>query len=91
MPGQRSSFGKLQRDRAKKAKASAKRERREERATPTTEADDSPAQVGHSGEVSTDQLLAEIELVHQQFEAGEIGYQDFEEKKAALLARLTID
>ena len=35
MAGQRSSFGKLQRDRAKKAKASAKRERRVDKSDTT--------------------------------------------------------
>ncbi len=93
MSGQRTSFGKLQRDRAKKEKAAAKRERRQERVTdpdgpgsPSAAAEADPA-----GDDSADHLLGLIESVHQRFEAGTMSYDDFEQQKAELLARLPID
>ncbi|MDP8976200.1 MAG: hypothetical protein M3N28_07540 [Actinomycetota bacterium] len=95
MAGQRSSFGKLQRDRAKKEKAAAKRERRHERVADQGTSSDEALTAGagrRSGpEVSADQLLGLIESIHQRFEAGTISYEDFEQEKADLLGRLPID
>ncbi|MGI9119684.1 MAG: hypothetical protein ACR2G7_06125 [Acidimicrobiales bacterium] len=96
MGAQRTSFAKLQRDRAKKAKAAAKREGRQDRlsesddelpTTPTTE----PLSSDDSHELSAPELLELIERIHQQFDAKLISYDDFEEKKSELLARLPID
>ena len=93
MATQRTSFTKLQRDRAKKAKAAAKRERRQERAAEAKEhapdADDS--ETSTEGPISAAELLHEIEVTHQRFEAKLMSYEEFEEKKAELLARLPID
>jgi hypothetical protein len=92
MATQRTSFTKLQRDRAKKAKAAAKRERRLERAAEAKEnatADDS--ETSTEGPISAAELLHEIEVTHQRFEAKLMTYEEFEEKKAELLARLPID
>ena len=95
MSGQRTSFGKLQRDRAKKEKAAAKRERRRERETePGTTTDPLPADTAGGppgGEIPADQLLGLIESIHQRFEAGTMSYDDYEEQKAELLGRLQID
>ena len=93
MATQRTSFTKLQRDRAKKAKAAAKRERRMERAAEAKEnaaADDSDTS-SEEGPISAAELLREIEVTHQRFEAKLMTYEEFEEKKAELLARLPID
>lgn len=89
MGSQRTSFGKLQRDRDKKAKAAAKRERRLDRRGDG----DEPVVVDTAGEgeLSPAQLLQLIEQVHRQYEAKEIDQEEFEEKKADLLARLPID
>jgi hypothetical protein len=93
MAGQRTSFGKLQRDRAKKEKAAAKRERRQERGADPERPDASPdpAPGGPGGELSADELLARIESIHQRFDAGMISYDDFEQEKDDLLGRLQID
>ncbi|MGH9183945.1 MAG: hypothetical protein ACRDZ9_09100 [Acidimicrobiales bacterium] len=97
MGSHRSSFAKLQRDRAKKAKAAAKREQRQERADPdaATPEDpgrrlDAPAR-RESHELTAAELLRRIEAVHQRFEAGTMSYEDFEAQKAELLARLPVD
>jgi hypothetical protein len=89
MATQRTTYGKRERDRAKQAKAAAKREKRQDRSTTTAESTD--VELG-SGELLTPaQLFAEIEEVHRAFAAEEITHEDFEEKKAQLLARLPID
>ncbi len=91
MGTQRSTFSKLQRDRDKKAKAAAKREQRLERSAtadePTARND---AATEHDAESST-RLLELIEQIHHQYDAHQIGQEEFEERKAALLAQLRID
>jgi hypothetical protein len=91
MATQRTSFTKLQRDRAKKAKAAAKRERRLERAAEARTASVDETTTSDEGPISAAELLHEIEVTHQRFEAKLMTYEEFEEKKAELLARLPID
>jgi hypothetical protein len=95
MATQRTSFTKLQRDRAKKAKAAAKREKRLERSAEAKEnaaADDSETSTESAeGPISAAELLHEIEVTHQRFEAKLMTYEEYEEKKAELLSRLPID
>ena len=94
MATQRTSFTKLQRDRAKKAKAAAKREKRLERAAEARTASDEAlddVNENNEGPISAAELLHEIEVTHQRFEAKLMTYEEFEEKKAELLARLPID
>jgi hypothetical protein len=92
MATQRTSFTKLQRDRAKKAKAAAKRERRIERAAEAREGTpDDGFESTTEGPISAAELLHEIEVTHQRYEAKLMTYEEFEEKKAELLSRLPID
>lgn len=91
MAGQRTTFGKLQRDRAKKAKAAAKREKRQERNSAPDTDELAPEVHDDGGELSAPRLLELIESIHRQFEAKTISYEDFEEKKADLLSRLPVD
>jgi len=97
MAAQRTSFEKLQRDRAKKAKAAAKRERRLERSAEAAEPPNGDGPLDEAAisvpgeELSAAELLARIESIHKQFDAETISYEVFEEKKAELMARLTID
>jgi len=93
MGAQRTSFDKLQRDRAKKAKAAAKRDKRhgvapqeqdEETFAPLAESD------SHE-ELSAAELLARIEQIHKQLDAGTITFEDFELEKAELLSRVQVD
>ena len=87
MATRRTSFGKLQRDRAKQAAQAAKRERRIERANE----EPGEIEIPTEGEVSPAVLLGLIEQIHKQFEAKQIDFEEFEEKKAELLARLQVD
>lgn len=86
------TFGKMERERAKKAKAATKRARREERAAESEAAAlEPPVDDDGLGTLSASALLALVEKTHNDFEAGLIGFDEFEEKKAELLARLPID
>ena len=87
MATRRTSFGKPQRDRAKQATAAAKRERRQDRST----AEEEVAVIPEEGELSAAQLLVLIEQIHKQFDDKIIDFEEFEEKKAELMARLPID
>ena len=96
MGAQRTSFEKLQRDRAKKAKAAAKREKRQsgepEPGESTDELVETPlAGDDHDGELSASELLERIEAIHRRFDAKQITFEEFEEEKAELLRRLPID
>lgn len=94
MTTQRSTFAKLQRERAKKAKAAAKRERRHDRGGDTDgieiEGEETP-ETAHVAEYRTEDTLQQIEDLHKRFEAGSISYERFEETKLELFSRLSID
>jgi hypothetical protein len=85
LAARRTTFGKLQRDRDKKARANAKRERRmarpDEEEPVATERPADPA-----GQAET---IESLRVLHERFEDGAVGFEEFEEQKAALLARLT--
>jgi len=91
----RTSFEKLQRDRAKKAKAAAKREKRQDRdpdaGADTETPDESLRPAEGDTELSAGELLAMVEDLHKRFEAKKISFEDFEEEKAELMRRLPID
>jgi hypothetical protein len=92
MARQRTTFGKLQRERAKRAKAAAKRERRQNRGAETELDDDAgagaEADLTEGEELSAPELLARIEELHARFDAGRIPFEDFEEQKTELFERL---
>lgn len=92
MAAQRTSFEKLQRDRNKKAKAALKRERRQSSESEPVSDDAPPDTVtDQGGELSAAQLLELIEDIHHQLDAKRITFDEFEEKKADLMARLPIE
>ena len=92
MGGQRTSFSKLQRDRDKKAKAAAKRERRQERSANAAGEDTTDTLVDDGvSELSADELLKAIENIHRRYEAKTMTYEEFEEQKVELLSRLPVD
>ena len=94
----RSSFGKRDRDRAKKAKALAKLERRHGTtvAQPAGDAAEDPGATETSrltpdDATSATDLLRMIEEIHRQHDAGEITDDDFHMTKTELLGRLPVD
>ena len=86
-----STFGKLERDRAKRAKALAKREARQNRQHDTGEADPDEAQAAPKDDVPTEKLLEMIAELHTRFDDGGISYEDFEARKTELLGRLEVE
>ena len=94
MAKQRSSFAKLQRDKAKKERASQKRAARRNRnsdevSTANDElSDDAVSMVSGDGEPSPQELLTMVEDLHHRRQAGIISEEDFEEAKVELFARL---
>jgi hypothetical protein len=92
MAAQRTSFEKLQRDRAKKAKAAAKREKRLEKGSDEAPEGEELAPLGEPGtELSAAELLKRVEDLHNLFEAKKISFEDFEEQKADLMARISVE
>ena len=92
MAARRTTFGKMERDRAKRAKANAKRERRQERASGDTAEAPEPAPVPQpGGRLSEAEVIDRLKVLHEKFDDGALGFDDFEEQKAALLARLAVD
>lgn len=94
MGASRTSFAKLQRDRAKKAKAAAKRERRLDREDEPIDEELPSSDLGAldgDAEISADQLLRMVEELHADFEAKRIDFDTFEERKTELFARITVE
>ena len=94
MGASRTSFEKLQRDRAKKAKAAAKRDKRLEKGTGATEETDETVDVTAltpGQEIPPDQLLKMVADLHRQFEDEEITFEEFEDRKTELFALLSVD
>ena len=88
MATRRTSFDKLQRERAKKAKAAGKRERRQERANGTELDDETPEPLAPEEVLSAGELMARLEALHNRFEDNGIDFDSFEEQKRELLERL---
>lgn len=90
MGAQRTTFDKLQRDRAKKAKQAAKRERRQERSEGGGAAE---PEINLSGEgpLTAAELMQQVEAITRRLEAGTITLEEFEDAKAELMERLPID
>jgi hypothetical protein len=95
VPSQRTTHAKLQRDRAKKAKAESKRSRRLDRAAEAEAPVEEPTAADPAAEpedqVSAAALLRSVEEAHRQLQAGTISLEEFEERKSDLLGRLPID
>ena len=91
MGAQRTTFDKLQRDRAKKAKQAAKRERRQEKAAENGEETDDISLPEGEGTLTAAELMQQVEAITRRLEAGTISLEDFEDAKADLMERLPID
>ena len=85
MATNRNQFEKRERDRAKKAKALAKREKRVESEKAALEAGEAEAPIDPSV------ILEQVAVLHQQFDDEEITFEEFEERKEELMNKLTVD
>ena len=89
---QRTTFDKLQRDRAKKAKQAAKRERRQEKTSESGEDQDIDLALPEGEEALTaEQLMQQVEALTRGLEAGTITLEEFEDAKAELMERLPVE
>jgi hypothetical protein len=86
MATRRTTSSKRERERNKQAKAAAKRERRQDRAN-DTESDDATS--FDENTATTDELIERIAAMHEQYDAGEISFEAFDEEKTELMALLT--
>ncbi len=100
MAAGRTTFEKLQRDRAKKAKAEAKRAKRMGKvpqsgplvaAQPESEGTGAVLDGNLDEELSAGDLIRLVEEVQTQFDNDEITFDEYEERKIELLARLPTD
>ena len=91
MGAQRTTFDKLQRDRAKKAKQAAKRERRQERSADNGDASEPEINLSGEGPLTAAELMQQVEIITRSLEAGTITLEEFEDAKAELMERLPVD
>jgi hypothetical protein len=83
----RARSAKFEIDKNRKARAAEKRERRQNKSDePATAADAS-----ESEPVDESSVMAELSALHARFADGGMTFEDFEEQKAGLLARLALD
>ena len=91
MAKQRPTSTKRQREKDKQAKAQAKRQRRQQaELDPDATAG---ASLEHEEEIAPteSEVLSLIEQAHRQFESDEISFEEYDERKTALLGRLRVD
>ena len=85
MATRRTTSSKRERERNKQAKAAAKRERRQDRTTDT----ESETAAFDENTATTDELIERIAAMHEQYDAGQISFEAFDEEKTELMALLT--
>lgn len=89
MASRGTTFAKQDRDRAKKAKAVLKRERREARdAAEATPAE--PESVEIVDDITAAELLRLVDALHSSYAEGRMGLDEFHERKAELMARISV-
>lgn len=89
MATRRSSFEKRERDKNKKARAAAKREKRLDRGGDTSEDGDAEPKAETA---PTDQqaVFDALAALHAAYDDGRVSFDDFEEQRAELLGRLEV-
>ena len=87
----RSTFGKLQRDQAKKDRAKAKMDDRISRKEDKAVANEQASPSLSADEVDQTRLLEEFAALHEDLAEGRISLDDFEIRQADLRERLRVD
>lgn len=85
----RSTFGKLQRDQAKKDRARAKMDDRQSRREDRAAGDEEPTPV--TDEVDQTRLLEQFAALHEDLADGRISLEDFEIRQEELRAKMVIN
>ena len=91
MGNPRSTFAKNERDRNKKARAAAKREKRLDRSTPELSDEELEAATAPRPAVAQDVVIEKLRVLHEDYDEERIDDETFEKTKAELLALLTVD
>jgi len=86
----RSTFGKLQRDQAKKDRAKAKMDDRQSRREDKAAANEEASTTPKADEVDQTQLLEQFAALHEDFAEGRISQDDFELRQEELRAKLVV-
>jgi hypothetical protein len=86
----RSTFGKLQRDQAKKDRAKAKMDDRLARKEDKAAAGDQPSDAQSADDVDQTRLLEEFAALHEDLAEGRISLDDFELRQEELRAKLVV-
>jgi hypothetical protein len=86
----RSTFGKLQRDQAKKDRAKAKMDDRMSRREDKAAASDEAATTPSAADVDQTQLLEQFAALHEDFAEGRISQEDFELRQEELRAKMVV-
>ncbi len=86
----RSTFGKLQRDQAKKDRAKAKMDDRLSRREDKAAAGGQPSSTASADEVDQTQLLEQFAALHEDLAEGRITLDDFEIRQEELRAKLVV-
>lgn len=84
MAKRRTTFGKMQRERDKKERMAEKLEKRAARADEETE------ETEPTPEVDQGKVIAQLDELHKRYDDGQINEEEFEERRSALLALLTV-
>lgn len=87
MARQRTTFGKMQRDREKQARARAKQERRAAGGSK----DGDVEEVAPAPAVDQEAVLAALAQLHAAYDAGDVSLEDFETRREALTRSLRVD
>ena len=85
MASRGTTFGKLDRERDKKAKAQAKQEKRAARAENVE-----PTETVQLSGAEEEKILASLSQLHAAYEEGTVSLDDFEARRAELTAKLQI-
>lgn len=93
MGNPRSTFAKNERDRNKKARAAAKRDKRLGKGEDGEDLEDDELEVATRPPSTEPQdvIIEKLRVLHEDYEEERINDEDFEKAKADLLAKLTID
>ena len=88
MATRRTSFDKLQRERAKRAKQAEKRERRQEKAAGLGEDDEFESEPLPDEPLSAGELMQRLEALQNRYDAKLIDFDSYDDEKRELLERL---
>jgi hypothetical protein len=89
MGSSRTRYDKIQRERSRRERATAKRERRLDKDQPGTDAEGA-ATTAPAGMSQAD-IMDKLAEVHSEYENEAISFEEFEQRKAELLALMMVD